>query len=327
MAKDNLFLGTARGKVGDIVFSRQGGQQIIRARNRNPRNPQTSLQLAQRVIMNTASKAYSLFWAICNHSFEGVTGNAANQRVFLKENITMLRDKIGKFLSNPTVPIEQSVDAAVGNFNLKDDVFAVPNKYLISQGTLPSIKYVVNGTAFTIYFGLDITLSGEAAVPTYAQVIEALGSQRGDQITIIAPFSDKSTLDPYLMNMQVARIILEPANNDLTTPFLTAATNGAINQPNEKNQGTVYMTLKTSQNAVTGLNVIGINNPDDPAPEGYLCEWGAVIRSRYENGKWRRSTQYLGLGSTSKDDITFAAAYLSLRKDDNSSLYLNQAQG
>jgi hypothetical protein len=52
MAKDNLFLGTARGSVGDIVFSRLDGQQVARVRNRAPRNPQSPAQMVQRIIMS-----------------------------------------------------------------------------------------------------------------------------------------------------------------------------------------------------------------------------------------------------------------------------------
>lgn len=54
MAKGNMLLGYSRGAVGDVVFARSKGQQIQRARNRNPKNPKTRAQMAQRSIFACA---------------------------------------------------------------------------------------------------------------------------------------------------------------------------------------------------------------------------------------------------------------------------------
>lgn len=58
MAKGNMLLGYARGKLGDLVFSRQNGQQTSRARNRNPKNPRTEGQIAQRSLFASAVGFY-----------------------------------------------------------------------------------------------------------------------------------------------------------------------------------------------------------------------------------------------------------------------------
>ena len=42
MAKGNMLMGYSRGSVGDVTFARIKGQQIARARNRNPKNPKTN---------------------------------------------------------------------------------------------------------------------------------------------------------------------------------------------------------------------------------------------------------------------------------------------
>lgn len=46
-----MLLGQARGKVGDVVFYVRNGIQQTRPRNRQPQNPQTYAQMAQRVKM------------------------------------------------------------------------------------------------------------------------------------------------------------------------------------------------------------------------------------------------------------------------------------
>ena len=91
MSKDNLFLGMARGKVGDIVFYRQDGQQITRTRNRAPRNPKTQKQLVQRAIMATVGLAYKFGSSIFDHAFQGKTVGAQCQREFISENLRILR--------------------------------------------------------------------------------------------------------------------------------------------------------------------------------------------------------------------------------------------
>lgn len=91
MAKDNLFLGFGRGKVGDVVFYRRDGQQIARARNRAPRNPNTFRQQLQRAVSANVQRLYSAGMQVFNHSFEGYKVGEGNQRVFVKRNMDKLR--------------------------------------------------------------------------------------------------------------------------------------------------------------------------------------------------------------------------------------------
>lgn len=103
MAKGNLFLGQGRGKVGDIVFYRQDGEQVTRTRNRHPRNPNTEPQMYQRAIMGTVTAAYKAGREIFDHSFQGMSVGAANQRVFLSRNAKLLRSLIASDLDNGRV--------------------------------------------------------------------------------------------------------------------------------------------------------------------------------------------------------------------------------
>lgn len=81
----------ARGKVGDIVFYRQDGQQITRTRNRSPRNPKTQKQLVQRAVMATVGLAYKFGSSIFDHAFQGKSKGAQCQREFISENLRILR--------------------------------------------------------------------------------------------------------------------------------------------------------------------------------------------------------------------------------------------
>lgn len=59
MSKGNVVLGYGRGAVGDIVLTRLKGQQVAKARNRNPNNPRTSLQMKQRAGFIAPLKFYT----------------------------------------------------------------------------------------------------------------------------------------------------------------------------------------------------------------------------------------------------------------------------
>lgn len=68
MSKRNLLLGTAAGKVGDLVFYRAGGEQRTRAKV-TPANPKTYAQQAQRSRMANVTLAYRALSALCKDTF------------------------------------------------------------------------------------------------------------------------------------------------------------------------------------------------------------------------------------------------------------------
>src|SRR5574344_1040605 len=94
MSKGNLFMGNASGKLADVVLYRNAGAQVARLRVRKPRNPRTENQLIQRVIQSTASKAYSVLQAICNHAFEGKSSRTENQSEFMRLNVARDRYRV-----------------------------------------------------------------------------------------------------------------------------------------------------------------------------------------------------------------------------------------
>lgn len=131
MAKGNMLLGYSRGKVGDVVFSRQNGEQITRARNRYPRNPRSNGQLYQRAIMATIMQAYSKGKAIFDHSFEGKEVGAKNQQRFMSVNAKALRDAIAHDIDVAAQTATTSQGRVVG----PGSTSPVPFSYIISEGS------------------------------------------------------------------------------------------------------------------------------------------------------------------------------------------------
>lgn len=320
MAKDNLFLGFARGKIGDVVFSRVGGKQVSRARNRSPKNPQTVAQMIQRVAISTVGKMYSLTQELTDHSFEGFDGSALNQQRFMQANVAALRDKMSAVIQYPTweTLYETEVDAS---FSFPGEYLPRVNSYIISEGSLPALRLVG-----TLQSGYEPEIRTYASsIPsggfTYADICAALGVNRGDQVTFIA-FTTSNALSYRIEAMIYARVILEPANGDMTTVFL--AQNGAVNSPNVRNSGNITFAPEAGGSGNVNLGFT-LTDAHSATAMGF-----AVITSRQENGKWLRSTSslmptYEGVSSIGIPSLAEAVQSL-MKSDPASGLYLNQAQ-
>lgn len=334
MSKGNMFLGHARGKVGDVIFSRQNGEQVTRTRNRHPRNPQTPLQLLQRVILKTTGAAYSAFREICDHSFQGLGTGTPNQSRFMQRNVELFRNQLAEVINSGDT--ETILSDGHTNFNARNVMLPLVNKYLISEGTLPSIPYYVSANNNALEFEIpEIPAASESHIPSYKEFVDALNLQAGDQLTFIAILHD-DTDDPNAMcaaitGFEYARIILDPASGDDTTPFLSAASNGAVSSPNVKNEGSVIFDV----NAVTGTANLFVKSIN-----GYAIQKGttnsvigvAIIVSRNVGGVWQRSTEKIQLYSMQAgheydfEDQMLGDAIYSYMKGTDSSLYLNQAE-
>lgn len=327
MAKDNLFLGTARGSVGDIVFSRLDGQQVARVRNRAPRNPQSPAQMVQRIIMSTVGKAYSLMQEIANHSFEGFEQGQGSQRKFMEVNVGMLRDVCADVLAYPVEEVVRT--SQLSNFSYKNDYSPVQNRYMISAGTLPTLDLVHDEFGYSPILSFDPGEKTQQTI-TYDDIITMLGLQRGDQLTFIQATADVtlSGRDKFLLNgFRFARVILAPNDDDYSSPFFSDTQK--INKPNERNSGTFnQLYLSTAENR-TGI-AFGLANVDISRQTARGLAASAVIVSRQIGGRWYRSTQFLepriSTDAPSATPSYLGEAYLSYLTGSASDLYLNQAE-
>lgn len=323
MSKGNLFLGQARGSVGDVTFTHIAGQQVARARNRSPRNPRVPSQMLQRIVLNSASKAYSLMQRIVDHSFEGVQGVARNQQRFMQLNTSAFRDKLAEVIANPTE--EAALASTAHSFSFKGDFYPQLNNYLISEGTLPR-QVVRCQSASSPSFQLRMPVNLEDVI-SYADVIQALDVQPGDQLTFIGLGHQYGSAETYdqVSAFAFARVILEPAGGDFDVNFL--GDDDRPNDPSAKNEGDVSLQIlddsdghyiRFSFNSMT-------NTVSDEIPS---MVGAAVILSRFEAGRWRRSAQTIvpaifGDALPALDTATFGAAYASYLTGDSSNLFLN----
>lgn len=323
MSKGNLFLGQARGSVGDVTFTHIAGQQVARARNRSPRNPRVPSQMLQRIVLNSASKAYSLMQQIVDHSFEGVQGVARNQQRFMQLNTSAFRDKLAEVIANPTEA--EALASTAHSFSFKGDFYPQLNAYLISEGTLPR-QVVRCSSASSPRFQLRMPVNLEDVI-SYADVIQALDVQPGDQLTFIGLGHQYGSAETYdqVSAFAFARVILEPAGGDFDVNFL--GDDDRPNDPSPKNEGDVALSiLDDADGHYIQFSFTSLTNTvseDIPSMVG-----AAVILSRFEAGRWRRSAQTIvpaifGGSLPALDTATFGAAFASYLTGDSSNLFLN----
>lgn len=134
MAKGNMFQGMARGKVGDVVFSRRNGEQISYAHNPHHRNPKSNGQIYQRAIWATCLRAYSAGKVIFDHAFEGYRKGTECQQRFMLLNTKLLRRALLKDINSGN-----QTESQLGRFNPPGTTYPVPFGYQISEGKLPQI--------------------------------------------------------------------------------------------------------------------------------------------------------------------------------------------
>lgn len=157
MAIGNLFLGTARKTIGDIVMYRRNGEQLSRVRVRKIANPRTEAQALQRNYMAPVTKFYAPLADVLERSWEGLD-RQKSLGAFLKTNAGLARSS--------------------GWYVVKGAGFT-PLPYKVSNGTLAPLSYSDS----------ELSLGGQSIadikVSTISEALVNMGYQYGDQLTTI----------------------------------------------------------------------------------------------------------------------------------------------
>ena len=171
MAKGNMMLGYSRGSVGDVTFSRLKGQQIAKARNRNPNNPKTKTQMMQRSLFVSATKFYQqarakFFNAFMRHNVKN--GTNMTQEAVQAYNYPALGMWV---LSKGS--LQPFVQKSEGNYYKASTGIVVPQDYQVPTKVGELSKILIQSNRFQpgdmltmVNFGF--TKVGDAPVPALA---------------------------------------------------------------------------------------------------------------------------------------------------------------
>jgi len=313
MAKLNQNLYGAVGKIGNMTVYQSNGETLAREIVR-PKNPKTFLQTMQRVLLKAAGVAYNKFKEICDHSFEGYSNGFECMNRFKKVNANYLRDRAAAIQDSG-----QSLDQFYQFVPIGSDDWS-PFAVIVSQGQLPTVSVTIDAED-----GHVARVNSPSA--TYADMTNAWGLRRGDQITFVTVQKNEGKYE-----VNYARLVLNPRNPDGSgAPMSTEIVNseGGFPCSNWKND----LNFSTFEFDTDHFNfVLG---------RGGIVVAAGIIASRKNKGagrkdnntNWFRSNCQLVLNEAGfGDDLCSLAkaiekSYAVAEIDIESEYYLNNAGG
>ena len=308
MAKGNLLLGKAKGKLGSVVFAQANGEQITRSKPESVKNPKSTGQNTQRAILATIAKSAAAMTALVDHSFAGVKYGADSVRYFRKINLGNIRNM---FLNKPDFV---NLIAKGGNF--------VPNPLKISSGSLPVFYAGVDTEDDTIaFYQSEEVLPRNEDVSVYDFLAAYPNLQGGDQLTLVKIKKVAGSLHDGngIFTMSLDRMVFAPnAFDDKDATFIEGGS-GVI--------GEQFLDLTKTTNA----NMLNVADGGAGGGLGFSdnnCYYAALILSRKVNNQWQRSTQYLVMMNydDSADNAAAIASYGATASVNAQKEYLNQAE-
>lgn len=278
MSKGNVLLGMARGAVGDVVFSRLKGQQVTRARNRQPANPRTSSQMYQRAIFTDAVKFFTrgrqnLF----QFAFENKKANESDYNAFMRENA-----KRGVVISK----------AAFDNYD-----YPALGNFILSKGTLQPMRgaVVTSSNVSQLILSKENITTELTAVTTIGDLaslmIDGIDFLDGDIITFVEIQGGVPTLEDIPS--------VTPSEEISTTAWTIKQIILTANSTQPLSDYGITATL-TGETTKT-LNV----SPNAGVTADFIYA-GTIIHSRNTANGVRVSTEELQLNTTTKNAIDAA---------------------
>lgn len=213
--KGNMFLGYARGSVGDVTFARQKGQQVARARNRKPNNPRSSAQMRQRSRFISAVKFFSRgnqnFFTF---AFEDKRPAESDYNAFMRYNSAN-----GIWMTKADFDLER---------------YPALGQYIMTRGTLTGIMSVVNSS--TNFIATLNAIAPSGTITTVGALSSALIASNafnsGDIITLVDITTDAevgTSVQPIIAGdgnpqWQLKQFALDEADTTLLSTFGITAT-------------------------------------------------------------------------------------------------------
>lgn len=306
MAKGNFLLGYARGSVGDVTFSRVKGNQVAKARNRNPANPNTIPQAMQRSLFADAVRFYTRgVENAFKFAFERKLENESDYNAFMRLNVNR-GVRIGK---SPG-----SMYPAIGDWLVADGSITPPQKLDAVQSSavgdyVVGAYEVIDSAPVTYAEGDDlpqssITLgfSATAAPTTIGALSAALKAQfpqlrDGDFVTIV--LISQAFANPLFDLFPTAKGYNDGLMEDPAWSFAQLT----IDEGSTAAISTIYHSEGTELNVVLGVvneSAIDLRRKSKFVPEvgvnyGTIAA-GAVIFSRQTSSGLLVSTAHLSRG-------------------------------
>lgn len=269
MARSNIFLGLASGKIGDVVFARSRGQQIMRTRV-VPNNPKTARQQAQRVRLAAVAAIYRAAREVLKDSFTIRHGFESSYNAFARNAISL-----APFFTRQMV----------------DNCLALPIPAQASRGSLMPLNVDKSSDqSGNVDRMPSFGLGGDDTIGQWSELfIQANPTYKnGDKITFVAVlFKENEEVplaDAYNASLFTAEITL-----DTTSTALIAASGWTASSVQGMN---TYMTPDNYPQSLSDDGLLASDN---------VCMTAVIGSSKGANGELLVSSEYFTLSDPAKD--------------------------
>ena len=257
----------------------------------------TGEPIIQRIVMHTVMQAYSMMKEITDHSFEGFKKGQPTMAYFLSQNVDFCRQHVAQ------MQVQGQDFSTMYNFVPLGLKGFTPNQYQVAMGSLPRVDCALHSDDEAKGFVPAVKTN------TYQAVIDALGLQRGDQLTFLMIDGNNSRSFGQC-NFHFCRVILDPTNSDHSQAALSSAFldgEGKVNLPSVRNEGDFTFAIDSTK----GLSFVYNGS--------LTCVACAVIVSRQVNDKWLRSTTYLTCAAA--EEYSLGECISNAQAGSNSQIY------
>ena len=329
MAKSKSFFGLRTGSTKSLTFQVYRGEQITKDRVTRVTNPRTEAQMKQRAIIPIVAASRAALKGLVDHSFEGVNYGNDSLKKFSELNLSsgalMVESYAPNGYSNPgfaslMVSTGSLYDGGV-HVNLFDD-----NK---------AIQY-----AFTVQAKKDLIFKAAKAGDSADDVLKTIAEWGATECEVVAPGNQLTFLAVSVVDyvkkgnnrapisaFHISRLLIPSTESN---PAQVDDVNGSWKVKEDIVEGSHSVIFSDGINElliawfvdsrVLLFNAKPVHHPLDSSVWG-----GAVIRSAYVNGTWKRSNAQIVLSiPENKDKYTYEMWRSYYESTGVSAKYLNQ---
>ena len=328
MARSNSFFGLRTGSTKSLTFQVYRGQQITKDRVYRVSNPRTEAQMKQRAIIPIVAASRAVLKGLVDHSFEGVNYGNDSLKKFSELNL-----RSGALIVDSYAPNGYSnpgfAELTVSKGSLNDGgVLIKPN----DVNTSVIYRFRAQGKTDLKFKAAKEGDSADAELKIIAEwgATECEVFSPGNQLT----FLTVSLVDYVKVGDNRAPVsafdisrFLFPSTE--STPAQVDDVNGLWKLNGDVHEGSSYLAL-TNGNALVKMSWRKDDNelimsifPKNHA-QSLVCG-GALIRSAYVNGTWKRSNAQIAVSLPKQvDKYTYEKWRSYYESTGVSAKYLNQ---
>lgn len=288
MSKGNLFFGNARGKLGETVFYRAGGEQRNRTYIKKIKNPKTIAQMTQRILTLNPISLFKNMKPVISESFTERKANQSSYNKFVQENSSAKKFFITKAM------LEQNL--------------CVPYGATIAKGSLgvnlePRIEMITDNDMTTGYAVFDCLFDAKKITDFSGLTSSGANSLSGETLVRVLRESSVVTLpnDFTVVFVEGVKQDFELESGDIVEPWKMAYkvirvsgntyTEEIYGCPEAYLEGSLYFLPQDMGSRPSADNLgahIGFNLMGQTAEEVIFSPMGVVL-SFVENGELKVS--------------------------------------